>query len=127
MAQGEPMSAAARAAIRDALAGDGAFVSALTAWEVGLLSRARGKRPATVFLPDTKTWLDRVFAAPGIRPVPVTREIAHQGSALQGAFHNDPVDRIIVATALTLGVPVVTRDRAILAYAEAGFVQAVAC
>jgi PIN domain nuclease of toxin-antitoxin system len=37
------------------------------------------------------------------------------------------VDRIIVATALTLGVPVVTRDRAILAYAEAGFVQAVAC
>jgi PIN domain nuclease of toxin-antitoxin system len=124
---GEPMTAAARNAIDDAQAGDRAFVSALTAWEVGLLSRARGRRAALMFLPDPRAWLDRLFASPGMQHVPVTRDIAQHASALAGDFHNDPCDRLIVATALSLGVPVVTRDRAILDYAKAGFVQAVSC
>jgi PIN domain nuclease of toxin-antitoxin system len=41
--------------------------------------------------------------------------------------HSDPADRLLVATARALGVPIVTRDRRILNYAKAGFVDAVPC
>jgi PIN domain nuclease of toxin-antitoxin system len=48
-------------------------------------------------------------------------------SDLPGDFHAAPMDRMIVATARHLGMPVVTSDRKILAYAEAGHVKVVAC
>ena len=56
----------------------------------------------------------------------------HQRAALSpppppGAPPNDPADRIIVATARAEGATVMTRDRALLAHAEAGHVTAVAC
>jgi PIN domain nuclease of toxin-antitoxin system len=44
---------------------------------------------------------------------------------LPGDFHNDPADRIIVATARHHEAPLLTVDRAILAYAEKGHLQAI--
>lgn len=123
----EPMARAALEAIDRAVAGDGAFISAATVWEIGQLCRPRGKRVPLALLPDPETWLRGVFDAPGLREAPLDREIALRATALPGDFHADPGDRFIVATALTLGVPVVTRDRAILDYASGGFVQAIAC
>lgn len=127
LAQGAPMAPAAREAIRRATMGDGAYISAVSVWEIGLLARPRGKRTPMAFLPDLRSWLDRVFAEPGLREAPLTRAIAHLASALPGEFHADPADRFVVATALTLGMPVVTRDRAVLEYARAGYVGAVEC
>jgi transcriptional regulator with XRE-family HTH domain len=48
-------------------------------------------------------------------------------SFLPGDFHDDPADRIIVATARAFDLTVVTRDRAILAYARQGYVLALPC
>jgi hypothetical protein len=73
---------------------------------------------------------DVVHESPG-RP-------GHQGSSdyrryrnrfipLSGNLHADPGDRLIIATARHLGMPIVTSDRKILAYAEAGFVRAIPC
>ena len=42
-------------------------------------------------------------------------------------FRGDPADRLLIATARQLDVPIVTRDRAILAYAKAGHVKGIAC
>jgi PIN domain nuclease of toxin-antitoxin system len=44
-----------------------------------------------------------------------------------GAPPRDPADRIVIATARALGLQLVTRDRAILAYADAGHVAAIPC
>jgi PIN domain nuclease of toxin-antitoxin system len=41
-------------------------------------------------------------------------------------FHQDPADRLIVATARLLDAPVVTVDRRILGYARLGHVAAIA-
>jgi PIN domain nuclease of toxin-antitoxin system len=41
--------------------------------------------------------------------------------------HRDPTDRMLIATARAHDLILVTRDRAILAYAAAGHVRAVAC
>ena len=41
---------------------------------------------------------------------PITAEIAERAGALGEAFAGDPADRLIAATALVLGVPVITED-----------------
>jgi PIN domain nuclease of toxin-antitoxin system len=104
------------------------FVSPVSAWEVGLLARPRGRSGAPLqFLPDPKAWFAQVMAGPGIRPAAFTPDIAIDASHLPGEPHGDPADLMIVATARQLGVPVVTRDARILAYARRGYVAAIRC
>jgi PIN domain nuclease of toxin-antitoxin system len=113
--------------VHASLAG-GAFVSIASAWEVGLLSRPRlGRPPALQCAPDVKTWFGRVINGPGIKEAAITAAIAIDASYLPGDFHADPMDRLIVATARDLGIPVVTGDRKIIAYGQAGFVNVIAC
>lgn len=66
-------------------------------------------------------------AQQGVRLTPLTPAIAIESSFLPATFHGDPADRLLVATARALPATVVTRDRAILAYAAAGHVQALVC
>ena len=47
---------------------------------------------------------------------PLSPHDAVAGTLLPGDFHKDPADRIIIAPARRLGVPLVTCDRTILAY-----------
>jgi PIN domain nuclease of toxin-antitoxin system len=48
-------------------------------------------------------------------------------SFLPGKPPRDPTDRIIAATARELGALLVTRDRVLLEYGEAGHIAAMAC
>lgn len=50
--------------------------------------------------------------------------VAHFDSAVLAALR-DPWDRLITATAIDLGVPLVSKDRAITAVAETGAVQVI--
>ncbi len=47
------------------------------------------------------------------RVLPITAEIAQLAAELPDSYPSDPMDRLIGATALAQGVPLVTRDRAI--------------
>lgn len=105
----------------------GVFISPISAWEVGMLSNPRGNRPALQFLPDPKAWFARVMAGPAIREAALTPEIAVDASYLPGVMHGDPADRLLVATARHLGIPIVTRDARIIAYGGQGFVQVLPC
>ena len=42
--------------------------------------------------------------------VPVDNRIALRSTRLPGRFHSDPADRIIVASALSLGATLITKD-----------------
>jgi PIN domain nuclease of toxin-antitoxin system len=53
--------------------------------------------------------------------------MALASSLLPGVIHSDPADLLLIATALEMNIPIATRDRKILAYADAGHVQAIAC
>jgi PIN domain nuclease of toxin-antitoxin system len=80
-ANGDPLVDAAVAAIVQAGSADGVFVSPVSAWEVGLLSKPGRSRRATLrFLPDPKTWFARVIAGPGIKEASLTPEIAIDAS-----------------------------------------------
>jgi PIN domain nuclease of toxin-antitoxin system len=41
--------------------------------------------------------------------------------------HADPADRLLVATARALDVPIVTRDRRVMSHAQAGLVAVISC
>ncbi len=127
LANGDPMASPATDAILHAGVADGIFVSPVSAWEVGLLSKPRAGRTAVQFMPDPKTWFARVMAGPGIREASLTHEIAIDASFLPGELHGGPADRLIVTSARHLGVPIVTRDRRIVAYGRDGHVQVIPC
>jgi PIN domain nuclease of toxin-antitoxin system len=128
LANGVRLAQTAIDAVVHAGLADGIFVSIASAWEVGLLSRPRpGRAPAVDCQPDVKTWFRRFMVGPAIKEAPFNYEIAIDASYLPGDFHADPMDRLIVATARHLGMPIVTGDRKILAYSKAGFVRAIAC
>ena len=99
------------------------FVSAITAWEVGLLvARNRlslGAKP--------ERWFQRLLAIPGVKLADLSPDILIASSFLPGEPPRDPADRIILATARDLGATLVTRDRLILKYGEAGQVSTIAC
>ena len=89
-------------------------LSAISAWEVATLIRL-GRLHVTM---RTAEYIERLFHLPGVREVPVTREVAQIAGELSDVLHGDPADRIIVATAAHLGIPLVTRDERILRFAK---------
>ena len=60
-------------------------------------------------------WLEQALALPRAELLALTPTIAVKATQL-GVFHGDPADRLIVATALVDGAPLVTKDRNIRAY-----------
>ena len=61
-------------------------------------------------------WVAASEALPSIHFVPVSNSIALKSVQLPGDLHNDPADRIIIATAVSMGAVLVTKDEKIRAY-----------
>ena len=105
--------------IERAVSAGRAFVSAMSAWEVGMLV-TKGRLTLSM---DVGDWIDASREPPGIRVTDVTAEIALDGSRLPAFSQGDPADRIIVATARSLGATLVTCDARILNYRDAKAVR----
>ena len=120
----QPIAAAAREAVEDAYrASRTIFVSAITAWEIGLLvSRNRIGLSTT-----PERWFQRLLAIEGVQMAELSPDILIASSFLPGEPPRDPADRIILATARDLDAALVTRDRLLLAYGEEGQVSTIAC
>ena len=104
------LSTNAAKAIHETLAGGSeVIVSSISAWEIARLITA-GRLVLSV---DVENWLDEVTQVEGVRFVPVDNEIGIKSTMLPGEFHRDPADRMIVATARKLAIPLVTADEKI--------------
>ena len=99
------------------------YVSMISSWEIGLLV-ARGRLPLSM---EPLAWFERLLETPGVRLADISPRILVGSSFLPGRPPNDPMDRIILATAREAGYRLMTRDKRLLAYAEHGHVQAIAC
>jgi len=108
----EMLSRKARASVDQAMQEKGILISSISAWEVALLT-ANNRLQLTM---DVADWITKSESLPFIRFVPVDNSIAIKSVNLMQPLHNDPADRIIIATALKAGVPVVTKDKKILNY-----------
>ena len=114
---------AASALLETRNAGMLVYVSPITAWEVGML--ARKGRFRSRYTPQR--WFEQLMSAPGAALAELTARVLMESSFLPGSIHADPADRIIAATAREYGFTVMTRDRALLDYAQEGHLSALAC
>jgi len=89
-------------------------VHPLSLWEVGTLVR-KGRLTLTG---PVERWAEAVLSVQGVTLTPLTPAIALDASLLPDDFHGDPVDRVLVATARSLGATLVTADRQIVLWAD---------
>jgi len=108
----ELLSATARKAIDHAMADGEICISSISAWEVSILVK-KGRLDLTMPVED---WIVRSEALPFLRFIPADNRIALKSTNLPGQLHDDPADRIIIATAITLGGTLVTKDDKIRKY-----------
>ncbi len=122
--EGQEMSKESLEAVQHAnAAGVPVLVSPISAWERGMLV-ARGRIASPL---EPKAWFARLLDRPEVELADLTPDIPTDASFLPGLPHNDPADRILIATARAHDLTLVTRDRNILTYAGAGHVRALAC
>lgn len=100
------LSTAARRALKRATAVAPAVASTISVLEIATAAR-RGRLKLSVPL---DRWLDDAQLLPELRFEPVSVEIARTAGAFPSDLHGDPADRLIAATALVLGAPLITGD-----------------
>lgn len=93
---------------------DSLFVSAITAFELAVKFR-NGKLKLPLPVMD---WYSEALDFHGIKELVITGGIAVSSAQLPPA-HNDPCDRIIIATAQLNAMKILTCDRHITQYKEA--------
>jgi len=99
------------------------YLSPISAWEIGMsVSKGRLSLPIAP-LDFINEFIDRMQ----VKLSPLTPAIMVSSSYLPGRVHGDPMDRILIATARAHNLVLVTSDRPILTYAEAGHLRALAC
>jgi PIN domain nuclease of toxin-antitoxin system len=82
---------------------NGLGVSIISCWEVAM---------------PCLNWMQAATATRGVQLLQISLEIAVDAASLPGAFHRDPADQIIVATARVHDIPLVTLDGRIRHYAH---------
>ncbi len=108
----ELLSRKAEKEINKAVQKESLLVSSISAWELALLVK---KNRLSLAL-DVTDWIAKSESLPFIQFVPVTNSIAVKSVNLPGPFYPDPADRIIIATALSHGAQLVSKDKNMLAY-----------
>ncbi|NQU39890.1 MAG: type II toxin-antitoxin system VapC family toxin [Lentisphaerae bacterium] len=84
---------------------DSLFISGITGLEIALAA----KRGRLILPVDAEMFIRRAVLQHGVRQIPVTAEIGCLAAALPDK-HNDPFDRLIIASATRHGMKVVSKD-----------------
>jgi len=109
----EALSKKAQKAVDAAVKEKNVLVSSISVWEVALLVKNKRLKLSM----DVIDWIAKSENLPFIQFIPVSNSIAVKSVNLPQPLHPDPADRIIIATALSIGAPLVTKDKKISDYA----------
>jgi len=91
----------------------GLFVSAISAFEIGVkVKKKKLKLPKTL-----SKWYQLALELHNITEIPVSSEIAILSTELE-QLHNDPADRLIIATASLNHLTILTPDKLIKGYKQ---------
>lgn len=110
----EALSKKARKALDAAVNDKNVLISSISVWEVALLVKNKRLKLSM----DVLDWIAKSENLPFIQFIPVSNSIAVKSVNLPPPLHPDPADRIIIATALSTGAPLVTKDKKIAAYSH---------
>lgn len=104
------LSRRALSAVRRAAESGGISVASISLWELAaLLDEGRIRAPGTV-----ENSIRSMVEETSVIVHEITPEIAALAIAFPDGYPSDPADRLIGATARSLGLPLVTRDQRIL-------------
>jgi PIN domain nuclease of toxin-antitoxin system len=124
LANGAPLGRDANTVLSENRARNGALViSSMSAWEIGMLV-SKGRLPTAK---NAAAWFNDAREMIGADIMDISQSALIEASFLPQPIHNDPTDRILIATARENDLTIITRDRAILAYGDAGHVRTLAC
>ena len=119
---GDPqLKTPARRRISEALRSGAVLISAISVWEAAML----WKKGRIQVLQPLHEWFGEAFDKSGFELAPLLPEVSLDAVDLPGTFHDDPADRIIIATARFNRAQLLTRDRRMLDYARSGHVHAI--
>jgi len=104
------LSAAQRKALRTVGPQTPLYLSDISLLEIVTLVR---KGRYKIHLP-MEAWLSKAVSPPLVERVAISPQIAAEVAHLPVAFHGDPTDQIIVATARCLGATLLTADEKII-------------
>jgi PIN domain nuclease of toxin-antitoxin system len=108
----ELLSKKAERTIERAVVDKNVFISSISAWEVALLT----SKKRLLLSMEVADWIKKSEMLPFVNFIPVDNSIAVKSVNLSPPFHSDPADRIIIATAISLGASLITKDERILEY-----------
>lgn len=108
----EQLSGAAKAAVAT-MEQQGGYASSISIWELGIKVR-RGQLELPITIDE---FARRVQGGGAVELLEVDTTIWLRTLGLDWS-HRDPADRVIVATALLKGVPVLTKDRVLHAFGD---------
>jgi PIN domain nuclease of toxin-antitoxin system len=103
--------------------GERVRLSPISAWEIGMLA-SKGRIASPV---RPEMWFNRFLTGGNFALSELLPDVLIASSFLPGLPPSDPIDRIIIATAREYDLTLVTRDRKILEYGEAGHVNVLKC
>ena len=87
-------------------------IASISMWEFAMMV-STGK--VDIRIPPDQ-WLDHAVHKTGIEVFNLSPKVASESCNLPGEFHQDPADRIIVATARINNLTLITKDKKILNY-----------
>ena len=128
LVRGEFRTKAAIAAVLTAQEEGRLYVSAISAWELGVAELKRRDRP-DLGMPSA-AWFRQALATTGARLATISVSVAAEASTVPAVYGSgDPGDCFIIATARVRRIPVVTRDGRMLALAVSApdYLEAVEC
>ena len=108
----EKLSKKAEAEINKSIATKDIGLSTISIWEICMLAK-KNRLKLTM---DLLSWIDKIEELPFLRFIPVDNKIAIKSVQLNDKLHQDPADRIIIATSLISGARLITSDRKIRQY-----------
>lgn len=87
-------------------------IASISIWEFSMMV-TRGRIKLKI---SPEEWLDYAINRTGLNVIVLNPNIALESCRLPGKFHNDPADRIIVATCRVNKIKLITKDKKIIRY-----------
>ncbi len=87
-------------------------IASISIWEFAMMV-TRGRIKLKI---SSEEWLDYAINETGLNVIALNPNIALESCRLPGKFHNDPADRIIVATCRVHKIKLITKDKEIIRY-----------
>ena len=97
------------------------YIAAISMWEICMLE---SKGRIILEMPCLE-WINNAIKFTHAQILHLLPEIAVESCYLPDSLHDDPADRLIVATARVEGLPIMTRDTRILQYGRKKFISTI--